>query len=355
MIMTTSGRRTVALIYGGIGKEREISIRSADRLFYDLLSVGASVFSTFIDPSGEWFMARCADFSPSVLSRDRFSLGKSVYPIRKGGCGGFIANGGFIAVDAAVPILHGDFGEDGRIQGALDTAGIPFVGCSCQVSAVCRDKSILKSILKGHGIPMLDWIEMPSCGSVESAISRTESALGYPVFVKPTSLGSSIGASAARDDVELVAAIRRAGAVSDRIMIERYLAPKRELECAFFEYKGKRYFTDPGQIRYKDGFYDFESKYGSSSDVSILSVADITDEQRESCRSLSRRIADILDLRHLSRIDFFLDDMGRLYFNEINTIPGLTAASLFPAMSEGAGVSLGELFLDLIDTASLQK
>ena len=342
----TKRKIPLALIYGGMGCEREISVKSAEGLYRALKKAGGRIFPTFISPLGEWFLAKDEETSPQALAKDPEALADKVYPKRIGKDGGFSTDREFIKIGAAIPILHGDFGEDGRIQGALDTVGIPYVGCSVETSAVCRNKSILKSILKSHGIPMLDWVLVSSSESIDAAIARAEATLGYPMFVKPTSLGSSIGAGPARERSELRQRLESARAVSDSVMIERCLSGKRELECAFFEYKGKRYFTNPGEIRYNSEFYDYESKYVLR-DTEIKAVADVGQEIRDRIRDVSAMIADVVGLRHLARIDFFLSSTGEVYFNEINTIPGLTSASLFPLMAKGAGVDLGELFLGL--------
>ena len=342
----TKRKIPLALIYGGMGCEREISVKSAEGLYRALKKAGGRIFPTFISPLGEWFLAKDEKTSPQALAKDPEALGEAVYLKRIGGQGGFSRKRGFIRVGAAIPILHGDFGEDGRIQGALDTVGIPYVGCSVETSAVCRNKAILKAVLKSHGMPMLDWIVIPKGDSLDAAISRAEAALGYPMFVKPTSLGSSIGAGPARERYELRQRLESARAVADDIIIERYLAKKRELECAFFEYKSKRYFTIPGEICYDAEFYDYESKY-ILTDTEIKAVADVGQEIYSRIRDISAMIADIVGLRHFARIDFLLGEDGEVYFNEINTIPGLTEASLFPLMIKGSGVELSELFLDL--------
>ena len=344
--MKENGEVTRALIFGGVGREREISVLSAEGLFRALRSRKADILLAFIDSKGNWFLANGKDTTPTALAASPIALGKRVYPVKKDSFGGFLSDNEFTKIDVALPILHGDFGEDGRVQGALDTAGISFVGCPTEVSAVCRNKSILKAVLSHYGTPMLEWVEIPRNATADEAIPIIEDTLGYPVFIKPTSLGSSIGATVARTHYELKKALLCTRTVSDSIMAERYLSEKRELECAFFEYKGKRYFTRPGQICYDSGFYDYESKYLTHT-ASISERADVSTEVCERVRELSARIADIVGLRHFARIDFFLDGDGRIYFNEINTIPGLTESSLFPLMVKGAGVDPCDLFLDL--------
>ena len=326
-------KKRIAVLYGGAGAEHDVSVRGyqniqkiIDKEKYELLSV-------FIDKNASWYIKSHEHLYPT-------------FPVRLRGVSGFFAAGQILPAHCVFPLLHGDFGEDGRIQGALDTAGIPFVGCSVETSAVCRNKAILKAVLKSHGVPMLDWVMIPKGDSLDTAISRAEAALGYPMFVKPTSLGSSIGAGPARERSELRQRLESARAVSDSVMIERCLVEKRELECAFFEYKGKRYFTNPGEIRYNSEFYDYESKYVLTG-TEVKQVDDVGQEIRDRIRDISAMIADVVGLKHFARIDFFLSSAGDIYFNEINTIPGLTSASLFPLMAKGAGVDLGELFLDL--------
>ena len=136
-------------------------------------------------------------------------------------------------------------------------------------------------------------------------------------------------------------------------MAERYLDKRRELECAFFEYKGKRYFTNPGEIRYNSDFYDYDTKYVRAG-AQISAMTDAGPQICDKVRGISAKVADIVGLRHFSRIDFFLSETGEIYFNEINTIPGLTASSLFPLMVRGVAGDLGSLFLDL-SRAALTK
>ena len=219
--MTKKREIPLALIFGGVGCEREISVKSAEGLYRAIKKVGRRISPTFISPLGEWFLAKDEATGPQELAKDPDALADKVYPIRIGKEGGFSTDGNFINIGVAIPILHGDFGEDGRIQGALDTVRIPYVGCSVETSAVCRNKSILKSILKSHGIPMLDWVLVSRSESIDAAIARAEAALGYPMFVKPTSLGSSIGAGPARERSELRQRLESARAVSDNVMIEQ--------------------------------------------------------------------------------------------------------------------------------------
>ena len=306
----------VALIYGGEGLEREVSISGFRHLFpilrekYDLLPI-------YIDTDGNW-----------IYKTER------VFPTY----GGFYSkeNEIFYPIDAAFPLLHGDLGEDGIIQGALRTAKIPFVGCDTGSGAIARDKWVVKSIAKDLGIPTL-----PAC-----LLKKGERpALPLPLFIKPTSLGSSLGCGEARDEKALSAALDRAFAVSPRVMAEPLLEGKRELECGYFATKSKELFPNPGEIL-TDSFYDYGAKYNGG--TRVRAKADLNAPIRERIKDYSRRLVEAIGIRQIARIDFFLSG-DRLYLNEINTMPGFTPDSLYPKMLEGEGIGLSDLLSGLIE------
>jgi D-alanine-D-alanine ligase len=169
---------------------------------------------------------------------------------------------------------------------------------------------------------------------------------------KPSRLGSSVGASIATNRPQLLRAIDTALSLGGGFaVIEEYLEGARELECAFFELKGKQYFTNIGEIRCKNGFYDYDNKYSSESQASLFTKSDIPDNISDRIHEYSSKLVSSIGCRDLSRVDFFLSKDGKLYFNEINTMPGLTAVSMFPRLVRDFGFSLSELFIGFIDSA----
>lgn len=321
-------KRTVALIYGGRGREWEVSVRGMrhvlpliDREKYEIIPI-------FIDKYGRWLIDE-----------------KEVCPHR----GAFLCaeSGEVTRVDCAIPLLHGDFGEDGRVQGALECADIPYVGCDVSAGAVCRDKAFVKMIAKGLGLPTLPFLLILRDEGIDYATRRAEDSFSYPMFIKPTSLGSSVGVGSAESRRELVSALTVAFTLSDRVIIEPCLTYKRELECGYFRVKGKELFTNPGEILY-NGLYGYDEKY-ISGEVGLAIRADIPDGQRELIREYSRRLVRALGVRDIARVDFFLTE-EKIYFNEINTMPGFTDGSLYARMIEAEGISEGRLFGLLIDS-----
>ena len=342
--MNNSEKIRTALIFGGAGYEHDISVKSAEHLLQELRGGELDIIPVFIEKDGSFYISEQKNASAETIASGKAAL-RSAFPTKISGKSGLITDGGFIPIDAAIPLLHGDFGEDGKIQGLLELADIPFVGCDTVCGAVSSDKAYSKLVAESVGVPTVRGISLTPASSIDSAISDSESTLGYPVFVKPTRLGSSVGASVAHNRKELTASLRSALSLgAGYTVIEEYVCCARELECAFFEHKSKQYFTNIGEIRCKDGFYDYENKYSQISHAEIYTVADIPKEMADRIREYSARIVNSLGCRDLSRIDFFLSQDGRLYFNEINTMPGLTSTSMFPRLAADIGFPLSELF-----------
>jgi D-alanine-D-alanine ligase len=236
-------------------------------------------------------------------------------------------------VSAAFPILHGDFGEDGRIQGLLECIGMPFVGCKTVTGAVAADKGFTKAVAESIGIPTVPWTAVNGVPDGER-IKEIEDTLSYPIFVKPARLGSSVGAGIAHDRAELCSLLSAAGELGDgRVIAERCLRSPRELECAMLDTARGRIFTFPAEVRTEGEFYSFEEKYSSTSSAKLALRAEITEKTAECIKDYAKALADALGLEGISRIDFFLDG-DDIYFNEVNTMPGLTESSLYPGLME---------------------
>ena len=305
---------TIALIYGGEGYEREVSISSFQHIFPTISNI-YRVLPVFIDTCGVFWLENIP-----------------VFPTY----GGFADGDGVMyKVDCAFPLLHGDMGEDGVVQSALTLGKIPYIGCEGTVGALCRDKFTVKAVATSLGIPTLP----------ARLISRDDE-IALPCFIKPSGLGSSIGAGAARNEGELQFALENAFRYTDRVIIEPLLEGKRELECGYFSVKGKELFTNAGEILSNDAFYDYDSKYGGG--VGTATVADVSPEINRKIKEYSARLVHALGVRQIARIDFFLSGED-IYFNEINTMPGFTEESLYPRMLSAMGIDLSEMLTLLIE------
>lgn len=321
----------VMLIFGGRGHESEVSTRGAKHILPLIDREKYQVLPIFIDKSGAWLTER----------------GDEVYPARLGGASGLFLGGKIIPIDCAFPLLHGDFGEDGVVQGALQNAGIAYVGCNAMTSGMARDKATVKSVAERLCIPTVRWISVYRSDGICRVVRMAESEIGYPMFIKPACLGSSVGASGAECREDLTSALERAFTLSDKLIIESRLGQKRELECAYFSALGREIITEPGEILIDSGFYDYDEKYSDKSCVSVKGRAELDEAVAGAIKSYSRALVRALGVRNLSRIDFFFSG-ERLYFNEINTMPGMTEGSLYPMMLGESGISPCEMVNSLI-------
>lgn len=255
-----------------------------------------------------------------------------------------------IGIDVVFPVLHGPNGEDGTVQGMFEVCGIPYVGCGVLGSALAMDKDLAKQVVRSHGIPTADWRtvlrtewdERP--GPVIEEIVRTFS---MPLFVKPATLGSSVGIS--RVDVEdaLKDAISQAFRYDDKVVVEKGI-DGREIEVAVLD--GPR-ASVPGEVKVRSGWYTYEAKYADDSSE-FEAPARLSDANAEKVRSLAEQVFVLLGLTGLSRIDFFRESStGRFLFNEANTMPGFTSISGFPKMWLASGMTYPGLCAHLVDAA----
>ena len=343
---------SVALIFGGRGFEHDISVRGAEYVFSLIDGSKYRKIPVYITKNGTWLTPILRDLSvcPRAVIDEAVPT-EECFPVYRNSVGGIETDTAFIPIISAFPLLHGDFGEDGVVQGALENAMIPYVGCDTQASAVARDKCYVKLVAESLGIPTAKWVYVTG-GHTEKSLSEAEEKIGYPAFVKPARLGSSFGTGVAGCRAELESAVASALSVgSGKALIEEYIEVEKELECGYFGTKSKELFTGVGEISYKLGFYDYEAKYFSSS-ATVSSDASITEDESETIRDYSSRLTNLLGLSGLSRIDFFRARDGKIYFNEINTMPGFTESSLYPRLVSGMGISPFELVNLLIEDAS---
>lgn len=328
-----SKKPLVALIFGGRGHECDVSVAGAEYMLEIIDKERFSVLEIYINRSGEW-LAPSKGGAPS--DTDRFT--EEVIPCTRKNAGGFLLSGEFVTIDCAIPLLHGDYGEDGVVQGTLENSKIRYIGCDTVCSAVCADKAFTKAVAERLGIPVARYITSYGSEDTDSFISRVEEELDYPMFIKPSRLGSSIGASCAISHEQLCEAVRLARALSPHVMVEEKISVECELECAYFGTRDATLFSEIGKIEYPCGFYDYNSKYASHTIARTSANADISESISKRIKRYSRTLANALGIRHLSRFDYFLSKTGDVIFNEVNTFPGFTESSLYPALIERAGI-----------------
>lgn len=326
-----------AVLFGGKGHEHEISCKTAGRIIKASRRLGFEVLPIGISRAGDVFICFSED---SAISDGSCFLDEekliSTFPVRLCGRSGFLADGEIISVDSALIAMHGDKGEDGVVQGLLDSAGIPYTGARTVSGAIAYDKAAAKALAEKIGIPTVPWVLLTER---DPGIARERAgAIGYPMFIKPSGLGSSVGAARVDSGDAFEDAYLRAYELScGRVLAERYIENKCELECAYICAFGVSAVTPPGMIKAAGGFYDYDAKYKSNT-AKIYAVANVKKEISDLARSYTERLCAAFSLRHIARVDYFLTDGGELLFNEINTFPGMTEGSLYSAMLSSFGI-----------------
>ena len=326
-------KQRIALLYGGASSEHDVSLSGFKYVSKLLKETKYEILPIHISRAGDWFVSG----EVGDLAHLSAAFGGGVY-----------TQNGFFRIDAAIPLLHGEGGEDGTIQGALETVGIPYIGADVSTSAVCLDKFYTKSVLESFSIPTLDCVSFSRQTEPEEALRICKEKLGFPMFIKPRRLGSSVGAYPVYDEYGFLTkfplSMRSGG---NLVIAEKMLPRKREIEVAFCETGGERIITAPAEILI-DGFYGYDEKYRGK--TKLATVADLDESTAEKISEYSRIIADALSLRHLARIDFFLSD-DKIFFNEVNTFPGFTDGSLYPKMLEARGINPRDALISFIEDA----
>jgi D-alanine-D-alanine ligase len=335
----------IALLYGGRSGEHEISIRSA-RSIYNALKETHNVFPIFIDKQGVWW--RVPENEGLPAKNNKLQERVFLYP-------GFtepllhttIAQ---LKIDIAFPVLHGTHGEDGVIQGALESAGIPYVGAGVAASAAGMDKVIMKALFVQAGLPVAPylWFYRSKWKKNPAAIGeQIEKQLTYPLFVKPANLGSSVGISKAHDRTELSPAIEDAARYDTKIVVEQGINA-REIECSVLGDEEAQ-ASLPGEIIPKREFYDYAAKYIEDT-TELVVPAKLDQNQIKTIQDVSIRAFQSIGCSGMGRVDLLMDrESGAIYLNEINTIPGFTNISMYPKLWEVSGVSFAVLLNRLLE------
>lgn len=356
-------RPAVVVLFGGRSSEHSISsataggvLRAIPRDRYAVIPVGITREGVFVleDDDPDKF-ALDADRLPEVIdngSRILWPEGGGDRTLRVRRADGDIADLG--NVDVVLPILHGVHGEDGTVQGFLDTLELPYAGGGVLDSALCMDKHFMKIVLQSAGVPVSPWVTVTAAGWARDpdAVRADAVALGLPLFVKPARAGSSVGVSKVAAPDELDDALRVAFAEDEKVLIETAIVG-REVEVAILEGRrgGRARASLPGEIVLTTReFYDFEGKYLGGDGAEVVCPAELTDAEIAAIQELGIRAFEAVDGRGLARVDFFLASDG-LVVNELNTMPGFTPISMFPKCWIASGMTYPELIAELIDTA----
>ena len=257
-----------------------------------------------------------------------------------------------VPLDVVFPVLHGPYGEDGTVQGLLELANVPYVGAGVLASSVGMDKAAMKLVFAAKGLPVCDYdvvLRRDWQGDERATLQTVVDRLGFPVFVKPANLGSSVGISKAKHVAELRTAIKLAAEFDRKVIIEAAVPQAREIEVAVLGNDEPR-VSVPGEVCFPGEWYDYDTKYGTGQ-TTFKVPAPLLPEVTEEIRSLALRAFRATDCAGMARVDFFVEGDRRVLVNEINTIPGFTATSAYPRLWEASGIPYPELIARLIDLA----
>lgn len=336
--MKNAKTKNLLVLFGGEGCEHEVSVKSAEFVLSSLDRSRYAPVPVMIEKDGLWTEGE---------------TGGSCYISRARSGGLFVTESGTVPIHAAFPVLHGNLGEDGVVQGALRAAGIPTVGCGCTACAISSDKAYTKMIAEHLGFGTAPWVlgdGEPTEEYIRLVRRRAELAFGYPMFVKPCSGGSSIGIGRAESPEEFERVYIAASELDRRVIVEKALEVALELECACLETKDKQLFTKIGSVDLSGGFYDYESKYRGGGESPF---APITPGLSDAVSRMARSLFYAISAKQIARVDFFLTREREIIFNEINVMPGFTATSLYPKLMERQGFSPTELITALVEGAAL--
>jgi D-alanine-D-alanine ligase len=348
----------VGVVFGGRSGEHEVSLASAtsvmkslDRDKYDVVPIG-------ITPDGRWVSSAHA----LEILKEKTGIGQEPErflvpePNRQGLVSADGPGSAFFPLDVIFPVLHGRYGEDGTLQGLLELANLPYVGAGVLASAVGMDKVVQKQLFEHAGLvgPKYLWfLSSAYAEKPKKIIASVEKALRYPMFVKPANTGSSVGISKAHTRAELLQGIADAATYDLKVIVEQGVRDAREIECSVLG-NDHPMASIPGEIVPSNEFYDYDAKYVDGKSKAFI-PADLRKDVARSVQHVAVRAYEVLNCAGMARVDFFVTrKTQKVYLNEINTIPGFTAISMYPKLWEASGISFSEL-LDRLITLALER
>ena len=348
-----NSKKTVVVLFGGQSSEHDVSLISACNIISNIDTNKYFVLTVGITRKGQWMLyngplkhietgewekfATPAFISPDASHKALIKLAGDRYKT--------------IPVDVVFPVLHGLYGEDGTVQGLLEMAQIPYVGCGVLSSSISMDKVYTKIIIEKENIAQANYIVVykEELNNTDEIVSRVNEAFGYPCFIKPSNAGSSIGITKAHNEEELIEGLNLAAKHDRKILVEEAIVG-REVECAVLGNLDVK-ASSVGEIIAGAEFYDYDAKYNNSESKTIINP-DIEKEIVEEIREKAIRIFKAVNGSGLARVYFFIEkETNRVIFNEINTMPGFTSISMYPMLWENVGIPKTELIDNLIQLA----
>ncbi len=359
-----SDKVKVAVLFGGRSGEHEVSLLSARSVMnaldpekYEIIQVGITREGGWIvggDPMRALAQEDLTQTHPAAILPDPTYQGLNQLDLQPQAQEGRLSL--LSRVDVVFPVLHGTYGEDGTVQGLLELANVPYVGGGVLASAVAMDKIVFKQLCRAEGLPVTPFLGLSRQRwerEPEAALAEIEAQLAYPIFTKPANLGSSVGICKNHDRAELAHGLSEAAHYDRRILVEEAVPAAREIEVSVLGNEAPR-ASVPGEIIPSREFYDYAAKYLDSGEKAsqLLIPAPLDAAMSEQVREIALAAYRVIDGAGMARVDFLLSrETGALYLNEINTIPGFTAISMYPKLWEASGVSYPELINWLIELA----
>ncbi|MEX0754292.1 MAG: D-alanine--D-alanine ligase family protein [Actinomycetota bacterium] len=350
-------KRRVVVLFGGRSAEHEISCISARSVIdaldperYEVVPVGISKRGTWHLLSGPPALDAGSGTLPAVVPTD----GDDVALAQEPGASALVDAGGVpTEIDVVFPVLHGPYGEDGATQGMLELAGVPYVGAGVLASAIGMDKAVQKVVFEAAGLPIVAWEPVREAEWAEDpdAIRARAQSLGYPLFSKPATLGSSVGVRKVNDPPELRSALEEAFRYARKAVLERSVEGAREIECSVLGNDDPVASVAGEIVPIGHEFYDYAAKYLDAEGARLTIPAEVPAETLEEVQRVAVAAFRAIDAAGMARVDFFLTVDGTLLLNEINTIPGFTSISMYPKLWEASGLSYPELIDRLIELA----
>ena len=347
---------SVCILFGGMSPEHDVSLRSAESVLNNIDQEKYNVFPVGITKEGKWIYFGGKDYSmlpAGTWMEHPDNRQAAISPVR--GQGLLTFEGDCVVrevIDVVFPVLHGENGEDGAMQGLLQLAGIPYVGPHVSASAVAMDKTLTKLVIDQAGVVQAAWHLVrrnDMRNHMDHVIAALEAKFQYPMFVKPAGTGSSVGVSKAADRNALEAALLAAGKYDDKVLVEEFIHG-REIEVAVMG-NDNPVASICGEIDSGADFYDYDAKYITDTSTAYI-PARIDENVEEIVREAAIKVYQAIGCQGLSRVDFFVTYEGnRVVFNEINTIPGFTSISMYPKLFEASGVEYSDLLDQLLELA----
>ena len=353
----------VAVLYGGRSGEHEVSLQSAASVINYLDRDRFEIVPVAIDKQGRWHLNDISLLEGKKSLPVFKNAPKVVLPPNPADSGGGSAlirlgeNGEARGIDVVFPVMHGPLCEDGTIQGLLELADLPYVGCGVLASAIAMDKEMAKRVVRDAGISIVPYVSLKHevwKKEKQQLAKSIEERLGYPVFVKPANLGSSVGVHKVKEPSGLNAALEDAFNYDRKVLVETAVNA-REIEVSVLENLeagADPLVSIPGEIDPAHEFYSYEAKYLDEKGAALIIPAKLDAEKTKRAQDIGRKVFTALECEGMARVDLFLDrTSGEFFFNELNTIPGFTSISMYPKLWEASGISYQELLSKLVDLA----